>query len=311
MDVKKLRTGMSLIELVVVILVVSILLSILLVGINRVRMKARMLACSSNLRQVGLACQSYESTFRVLPPYGSPSEFPHQGGLFRLLPFLELSNLSSDFRTSDFVLEFEYRTPPRHARIEVLRCPSSPSDRGAAYRLNTGASGYVLDSPMYPDGGDGPFVRNRPVALVEISRGMSQVVLFAERSPGTGYKSTLDSIYPTRLTVAESIFPAADVLNERCVQGAIVHDYQDRRVMNHGGWGWHMTGLVESGYNHVCTPNREYSCIVEGAIGVSANLGGVIPATSYHASQVNVFRADGSVASTVDLSLWRSIGRRD
>jgi len=58
----------SLVELLVVISIVAILIGILLPSLSAVRMAARRTACSSNLRQIGIALASYEEDFQQLMP---------------------------------------------------------------------------------------------------------------------------------------------------------------------------------------------------------------------------------------------------
>ncbi len=53
------RAGITLIELVVVIAIIGTIISISLPAINAVRNNARRMKCQSNLRQIGIAMESY------------------------------------------------------------------------------------------------------------------------------------------------------------------------------------------------------------------------------------------------------------
>jgi len=57
----------SLVELLVVIIIIGILIGILLPSISGARNQANQTVCLSNLRQVGIAVQSYVEDFRQLP----------------------------------------------------------------------------------------------------------------------------------------------------------------------------------------------------------------------------------------------------
>lgn len=62
--------GFTLIELLVVISIIGLLMSLLLPAVQQAREAARRMSCSSQMRQVGLAILSHETTYKMFPSNG-------------------------------------------------------------------------------------------------------------------------------------------------------------------------------------------------------------------------------------------------
>ncbi|MBA4107598.1 MAG: hypothetical protein C0485_17820 [Pirellula sp.] len=145
------RAAFTLVELLVVIAIIGVLVALLLPAVQAARESARRSACSSNLRQLGLAALNYESANKALPPgYLAGKNFikpesatdisgNHQltGVFVYLLPYLEAGNVHKMF-SEQIELGVDARDLPysdaskpttwaaAQARLSTLLCPSGP-----------------------------------------------------------------------------------------------------------------------------------------------------------------------------------------
>lgn len=91
--------GFTLVELLVVIAIIGILVGLLLPAVQAAREAARRMSCGNNMKQLGLACHNFESTFKRLPP-GHDVRF--NGPHFRLLPYIEQTAMFDSFDNGNF-----------------------------------------------------------------------------------------------------------------------------------------------------------------------------------------------------------------
>ena len=131
------RWAFTLVELLVVIAIMGILMALLLSAVQAARESARRMSCQNNLKNIGLACLSYESSRGSLPTGSYVNKVRKRNGLswlVELLPHLENDPLQSEI--SRQVNTFRMTDPEKSApniydleqvnevRVPAYGCPS-------------------------------------------------------------------------------------------------------------------------------------------------------------------------------------------
>jgi prepilin-type processing-associated H-X9-DG protein len=197
--------GVSVLEVLVTLTVLSLLVSLLLPAVQRVRSAAARISCQNNLKQIGLAAHNYESAFGKLPPaYMPPStgtQHPYLQWPILLTPYLEQESLwteaQADFRQSrDPILPKPHRGLARLNKS--FMCPadervSKTWDLDFHYtlarpkplpvKIQVAVNSYIGNGGKLSPSRDGVIVGTNPVALLYITDGTSQTLAFGERPP--------------------------------------------------------------------------------------------------------------------------------
>jgi prepilin-type N-terminal cleavage/methylation domain-containing protein/prepilin-type processing-associated H-X9-DG protein len=150
------RRGFTLIELLVVIAIIGVLIALLLPAVQSARESARRTQCLNNLKQLGLAVQSYITQLNFLPPQTAENTSVIGGTInvqwwtswtAGLLPHIEQQPLYNALNFSLPMLEMAAplsgaNTTVGLTKLSVLLCPSESLDRSPSFAFGGGA-GYT------------------------------------------------------------------------------------------------------------------------------------------------------------------------
>jgi hypothetical protein len=289
------RSGVTPVEVIVVIVVLSVVVLIAFMALPRQRENARLAGCRQNLTLIGRALVLYDSSERTLPsvPRLSRGMPVGPGPLKQVLQALVLP---------DFTELAERRRPPPHVPGEVPNdgpiagfvCQSDPNaiTPGAfpapiSYRATTGDQ---------PDGWNGGFAPGSNVQLAEIDSGdgLSFTAAFSERLVGNRRNRS-------RRTMNYAIAPGP-------LTALGCPTTTDDAWRGDAGRSWAEATWRSTLYNHALEPNASGSCLASDS-GTA-----LMGASSGHTRGVNVLIFDGSVrtvAPTVDLNVWKALATID
>ncbi len=200
----------TLVELLVVIAIIGILLGVLLPAVQAAREAARRSRCTNNLKQLGIAIQSYHGQYGRFPPGARLHATEREIGVswrVLVLPYLEeaalyaKTNPKPDGGASDWA--------GRRVALDVLICPSiaRPSDHPLQYKDShySGVSGAARNNQRIDleDVGcgdiftNGVFFPESRTTIAKIQDGTSHTLAIGERKyvfqdwmPGSTWSGT-------------------------------------------------------------------------------------------------------------------------
>lgn len=322
MTSQRISAGLTLVEVLVVVAIISALVALLLPAIQSSRDASRRAACINNMRQIALAAHAHESALRRLPPGSVAKEYPDSpqtawtfyrwSALAMLSPYLENTAAYNMLDLTKPLYSITLGVTPENAAGSQLVVPTflCPGDHGTRVHPGFGPTNYAACAGSGVGGGtpedtDGVFYVNSRTRISEIQDGTSHTVAFSE--------SVLGVTGNSNRSVTEAYkFVFAAPLTESACNLPLSWNYQDPR-----GFAWVNGEYRCALYNHFLPPNAStHDCIsnrVSGPPSAKYVPFGWRAARSRHSGGVNVIMADGSaefVQDGVDAAVWKALATR-
>lgn len=299
--------GFTLIELLVVISICSLLIALLLPAVQSAREAARRSQCANNLKQIGIAIQSYEALFNAFPPgrfmtydprfagsnYPCTSVGPDKSIFILMLPQEGEQPLYNSINHSLGILAFENRTA-ESVSINMFACPD---DWAAGFPRALDYQQVIAAGEALPS--------ERPNAVFTSYSACygSYYILWnycGPPAPGmvaqaNGTFNDLSLIRPASVTdgMSQTIF-----VSEKAT--ALLRSFDTVNPVIFTRYGWYFMGNWGDTLFTTFYPPNAYRRVARGAIDAQ-----VCSASSLHPGGVNVLFGDGSVRFLQDnINTW-------
>ena len=329
------KRGFTLLEMLVVVGIIALLLALFVPSLRLSRESARRMACSNQVKHIGLAMHNYHSAFDQLPigmggtDGGATAQLSNGhrlSGLVALMPFLEQQQLweqiSAPMSTASFSYPAMGPSPwiadyePWATQVATLRCPSSSSTKTEFGETNYALCiGDAAREIHQPPGTRGLFACRITTRFGDVSDGLANTIAMGE----------IGTCFERRLKGQFALDQPASILEDPASCLAIRDSGQptryaaEVRLGDRGRGGCWADGAAGCGlFQTILPPNS-----VNAAVGSTPASDGIYSAGSWHQGGSHVLMADGAVlfitdsieagdasAATPPSSLFSSVGEK-
>lgn len=173
------RLGFTLIELLVVIAIIAILIALLVPAVQKVREAAARTQCANNLKQLGLAVQSFHDTYKYFPAARTSDSFATWAAL--ILPYIEQDAM---YKLWDGGQRRYYLVPPQgRAPVPTFFCPAR---RAPMLSLRGGDGPRSGPSFPFTPGSCSDYAGNEGNGRMDGGRNANGVIIFPQNDKQSG-----------------------------------------------------------------------------------------------------------------------------
>lgn len=310
------RRGLTIVEVLVLIVIGAVLLGLLMPATRSAREAARRMSCSNNVKQLGLALHNYHSAHQQFPSAmsGTGHGFTHYegnanrlSGFVGLLPFIEQNSLwetiSKEVEFADRVFPAMGPAPwvasyqPWRTQITVLMCPSrvhTTTNLGMTnYAFSIGDLGRQVHKPTELRGG---FACRLVSTFDDFIDGTSNTMLMTEIANTAGNRDVLGDV---AVDQSSAFLDNPSECRLQVDPSRPRFHLQSTSLMESGRGSRWADGAAPFSLSTIILPPNDISC----AIGGTTQADGFYTAGSRHPGGAHVLMADGSVqflAETID-----------
>lgn len=319
------RTGITIIEVLVVISILALIAAILLPAVMHVREGQRRMVCQSQLKDLSLALAQFHAVHGKYPRAldGGPTNSKNLTSSFSpqayLLPYLDQVPLYNRVNFSLVTVEplnpaisQGVLAPVSGKQISSFVCPSDNRGSGIlpgnSYRACLGIGPLYGELPGRTDGG--AFIAGKNRRAADFLDGLGTTVAFSERRLGSWESDYVphDDIWYAGIDEL-GIQPPLNEMLQLCAMSSGT----PAEIYQYMGSLWLYGSFENTWYVHARRPNEPAPACSSGILGVPIGprtSNAVVGASSRHRQGVNTAFMDGAVkfvSDEIDLDVWRAL----
>ncbi len=288
------RTGFTLFQLLVILAVLALLVALFLPALAKMRAQAERAEAQNNLKQIGLACHNYQSTFNMLPPGVDTRGF---SAFAYLLPYVEREEV---YKAIDFQKPLDDEANKK-AAATVIKNFLDPKDPVTEVSKDFGGTNYQFSAGSNPDLKDnnGVFYRNSKCSIARIPDGTSSTLLTGQTLKGDAGMKALDVHRQHVLLTKESLKNLKD-------EAGVQEFKDDKMIAADRGKSWMDGRFLQTIFTGTRTLNDEKPDVDCGGVGGLSGLRGLTNGN-------NIGMCDGSVrfiTNKVSLKTWKLLANK-